>query len=206
MKKLSLFLALAMLLTFSGVYAVWTFALSTDIMDINTTSVIDMTNATSTGTYGTYEFDNQLVMTIDPKDGTTHTTALYITGSLTIKFTPNTYAPAEIKDYGVESFFSHDLTNTDWKYNNTAIMTIDTDTHTIAPTNSTSESKWVKQSDGTFTYTISAEEVAAHIDLTEFVLDTKVKYDAYDTALGQGQIRFHISDGNTSSGTESTNN
>ena len=122
MKKLSLLLARAMLLTVSGVYAVWTFTQSTDIMDINTTSIIDMTNATSIGTYGTYEFTNDLTMVVDPKEGTTHTTALYITGSLTVKFTPNDYAPANIRNYGAQSYFSHDLTNPDWNYLGTPIM------------------------------------------------------------------------------------
>ncbi len=195
-----------MILTISGVYAVWTFTQSTDIMDINTTSVIDMTNATSIGTYGTYEFDNKLVLTIDPKEGTTHTTGLYITGTLTIKFSPNTYAPAEIRNYGAESYFSHDLTNENWEYNGTPIMTIDTEKHTISPANSAGENKWVKQDDGSFLYTINAEEIASHIQLSEVVLETKTEYDAYDAVLGQGQIRFHISDGNVSSGSTPSNN
>ena len=205
MKKLSLLLALAMILTISGVYAVWTFTQSTDIMDINTASTLDMTTATSIGTYGTYEFENQLVMTIDPKEGTTHTTALYITGTLTIKFTPNAYAPAEIKENGVESFFTHDLTNNNWTYDGTHIMTIDADQHTIAPVNGASATKWTKNGDGTFSYTFTAEEIAAHIHLAEIVLDTKAEYDAYDAVLGNGQIRFHISDGNTSSGSQPAN-
>ena len=205
MKKLSLLLVLAMILTVSGVYAVWTFTQSTDIMDINTTSVINMTNATSIGTYGTYEFDNQLSMTIDPKENTTHTTALYVTGTLTIKFTPNAYAPTEIRDNGVNSYFSHDLTNADWKYNGTDIMDIENEVHTIAPANSSAELKWTKQSDGSFTITFSAEDIAEHITLAEIVLDTKAKYDAYDAVLGQGQIRFHISDGNTGSGSTPVN-
>lgn len=206
MKKLSLLLALAMILTTSGVYAVWTFTQSTDIMDINTTSVIDMTNATTIGTYGTYEFDNNLVMTIDPKENTTHTTALYITGTLTIKFTPNTFAPVDIREYGVESFFTHELTNNAWKYGETYIMTIDSEQHVIAPSNSSSAIKWTKNSDGSFSYTFTADEIASHIQLAEIILDTKAEYDEYDNVLSQGQIRFHISDGNTSSGSESTNN
>lgn len=200
MKKLSLFLALAMLLTVTGVYAVWTFTQSTDIMDINTTSVIDMTNATSIGTYGTYEFDNQLVMTIDPKEGTTHTTALYITGTITVKFIPNTYAPEDVRNYGVESYFSHSLTNTNWTYLGTSIMIIDDDVHTIGTTNSDAALKWTKLADGSFEVVFTAEEIAAHIDLYEFVLDTKDEYDDYDEVLAQGQIRFHISDGQSSSG------
>ena len=207
MKKLSLFLALAMILTISGVYAVWTFTQSTDIMDINTTSAIDMTNATSIGTYGTYEFDNQLVMTIDPKEGTTHTTSLIVEGTLTIKFTPNAYAPEDIRNYGVKSFFTHDLTNTAWTYKGTTIMTADSDKHTIAPSNdSAAAMKWTKNDDGTFIYTFSAADIAAHLHLAEIKLESKAEYDAYDTVLGQGQIRFHISDGNTSSGSTPASN
>ncbi len=195
MKKLSLFLALAMLLTVGGVYAVWTYTQSTDVMDITTSSVIDMTAATSIGTYGQYDFDNKLVMTVDPKEGTTHTTSLILEGTITITFTPNTFAPTEVKENGITSYFSHDLAVAPWQYDGKDIITLDNDAHTIGTVNSNEERKWTKNADGTFTYVIQAEDLAEHMILTEFVLDTKTEYDAYDDALAAGQIRFHISDG-----------
>lgn len=205
-KKLSLFLALAMLLTIGGVYAVWTFTQSTDIMDINTSSLMDMGEATSIGTYGTYSFDNQLSMVIDPAEGTNHTTALYVTGTLTITFKPNTYAPANIVKNGVTSYFSHErVSESEPQYNGTTILTVDTNRHTIGTTDSSEEIKWTKNDDGTFSVKFTAEEIAAHIDLAEIVLESKTEYDAYDRVLSKVQIKFHISDGNTSSGTEATN-
>lgn len=205
MKKLSLFLALAMILTISGVYAVWTFAESTDIMDINTSSLMDMGEATTIGTYGTYKFTNNLKMVIDPKVGTNHTTALYVTGSITITFTPNVYAPADIVANGVESYFSHEaVSESTPTYLGTTILTVDNNRHTIHTTNSTEEGlKWTKdESTGVFSITFSAEDIAEHIHLAEIDLESKTEYDNYDAVLSKVQIKFHISDGNTGSGSE----
>lgn len=46
---------------------------------------------------------------------------------------------------------------------------------------------------------MTAEELASILTLTEFVLDTKADYDAYDLVLTNGQITLTISDGKTSS-------
>ena len=197
MKKLSLFLALAMLLTVSGVYAVWTYTVSNDILDATSSSAITLTAPASTGTTnGTYTITNTLDLYVDPKAGTTHVTALYGTGSLVITFTPDEFAPDDIKNNGVVSYFKHELTNNNWTYDDEKIMDIDTDEHTIALANDeNATNKWVRQNDGTFTFTLTAEQIIEHIDLTEFLLDTLDKYHEYDAALEQGQIRFSISDG-----------
>lgn len=188
MKKLSLLVALALLITVSGVYATWTYTQTTDVADESVHMALNLTNVTYEGSYGTYEIDKSgLTMVIDPKEGTTHTTALKITGNLVIKFTPATYAPVEVKNDGVESTFRFSLTNDNWVYNGTNIVTLKhTGTHNIT---------WTKQTDGSFTYTMDAAALAGHISLTEFTLDTKAEYDAYNTALGTGQISVTVSDG-----------
>ncbi len=192
MKKLSLLIVLCMLLTIGGVYATWTYTQSTDIADESVNMSLNLTNVTFVGTYGTYEIDQSGVsMTIDPKAGTTHTTSLNITGDLVIKFTPNAFAPEEVKTGAVASTYAFSLANTNWQYNGQNIVTLNhAGTHDIA---------WVSEADGTFTYTLSASDLAAHINLTEFVLDTKVDYDNYNAVLGQGSIVLTVSDGVTSS-------
>ncbi|MBQ8345422.1 MAG: hypothetical protein IJY42_04050 [Clostridia bacterium] len=187
MKKFSLLIALALLLTTSGVYAAWVYSQSNDVADITGAKAITMTEATFTGTYGTYAVDTTgLTMQVDPKDGTAHTTALKITGDLKITFTPNTYAPTDVKENGVASTFTFSLSNSSWQYAGQDVMTIDTATHNIT---------WTKGSDGVFTYTISAADLGNYITLTEFVLDTKADYDAYDAILTNGQIVVSVSDG-----------
>lgn len=190
MRKLSLLIALALIVSIGGVYATWTYTQSTDVADESVNMSLNLTNVTFVGTYGTYEIDQSgLSMTIDPKAGTTHTTALYINGSLVIKFTPNTYAPIEVKEGAVDSTYTFSLANTNWKYDNKDIVTL---THT-----GDHDITWEKQADGTFTLTLTADELANHISLTEFTLDTKADYDAYNTVLGQGSIVVTVSDGVT---------
>lgn len=190
MKKLSILIALCLCITIGGVYATWVYSQSDDVADITGAKAITMTEATFEGTYGTYKVDvSGLTMQVDPKDGTAHTTALKIDGSLVIKFLPATYAPEAVKTSAVPSTFAFSLSNADWKYNDgqsKSIMTVDTAKHDIV---------WTPESDGTFSYTISAEALATYITLTEFTLDTKADYDAYDAILTNGQIVITISDG-----------
>lgn len=187
MRRISLLITLVLCLTIGGVYATWVYSQSDDVADITGAKAITMTEATFTGTYGTYSVDtSKLTMQVDPKEGTAHTTSLVITGDLVITFTPNTYAPNEVKNNGVASTFAFSLSNSAWNYDNKAIMKVDTNKHDIT---------WVKGDNGTFTYTISAETLKTYITLTEFSLDTKADYDAYDRVLTNGQIVVTISDG-----------
>lgn len=191
MKKLSILIALILCVTVGGVYATWVYSQSDDVADITGAKAITMTEATFTGTYGTYHVDtSELSMVVDPKEGTTHTTALKITGNLVIGFTPNTYAPEEVKTNGVASTFAFSLSNADWKYDGQNILTVDLNKHNIA---------WTPDGNGAFTYTISAADLADYIELTEFTLDTKADYDAYDAVLTNGQIVVSISDGKNAS-------
>lgn len=190
MKKISLIMLLCLCITIGGVYATWVYSQSDDVADITGAKAITMTEATFTGTYGTYSVDSSAVeMVVDPKEGTTHTTALKIEGDVVIKFTPNTYAPAEVKANGVPSTFAFSLSKNPWNYADTAIMIVDTEKHNIT---------WTPAGNY-FTYTITADDLYDYITLTEFTLDTKAEYDAYDAVLTEGQIVLTVSDGKNSS-------
>ena len=193
MKKVSLLIALALIVTIGGVYATWTYTQNTDVADEPLNLAMNLTGVAYSGSYGVYRIEksSDFTMLIDPAEGTVHDTALTITGSLTVHFTPATFAPEDIKENGVDSTFQFTLSNSDWKYENQAVVTLQhTGTHDIT---------WVKQSDGTFTYTLDAEALAEHIKLTTFTLDTKADYDAFSAVLANGQITFTVSDGVTSS-------
>ena len=93
MKKLSLLIAMILCVTIGGVYATWTYTQNTDVADEAVNVNMNLTDVAYSGSYGTYKVDTTgLSLTIDPKTGTTHTTALYATGSIVITFTPNSVA------------------------------------------------------------------------------------------------------------------
>lgn len=192
MKKLSLLIALCMLLTIGGVYATWTYTQNTDVADEAVNMNLNLADVAYSGSYGTYRIDTSgLSMVIDPKAGTSHTTALYMTGNIVITFTPNSVAPVEVKENGVDSTYVFSISGSNWKYEDQDVVTVThTETHDII---------WDRNNDGTFSYTISAADLEDHISLTAFDLDTKAKYDAYNSVLGRGAIVITVSDGVISS-------
>ena len=189
MKRLSVLIAMILCVTIGGVYATWTYTQNTDVADEQIHMTMNLTDVAYSGSYGTYKIDTSaLKMNIDPKVGTTHTTALYITGQIVITFTPNSVAPETVKENGVESTFQLTLTNDNWLYDGQKIITL---AH-----NNAEEITWGEPDEmGVFSFVITADELTEHITLTEFNLDTKAKYDAFNTALGQGQITITVSDG-----------
>lgn len=192
MKKLTLLIAMILCVTIGGVYATWTYTQNTDVADEKVNMTMNLTDVAFSGSYGTYKVDTSNVkLEIDPKEGTTHVTALYVTGDIVITFTPNSVAPDSIKKNGVESWYQFGLTNTNWTYDGQPIVTLEHQ--------SLEEITWNDDDkDGVFTFIISSSELSSHIHLTEFLLDTKAKYDEYNTALGNGQITINVTDGYTS--------
>lgn len=200
MKKLSVLIALLLCVTIGGVYATWTYTQTTDVADEAINMAMNLTSVAYSDGYGVYEIDQSgLTLTIDPKEGTTHTTSLVISGQLVVTFKPATYAPGDVKENAVPTEYTISLSNNSWTYDDDetdeeapkAILTLN---HTGAH-----DVEWVKQADGSFTFVLNADELAEHLSLTEFDLDTKAKYDSYNKALANGQIIFAVTDGNTSS-------
>jgi len=179
-----------MLLTIGGVYATWTYTQNTDVADEAVNMNMNLTDVAYSGSYGTYKVDvTGLTLSIDPKANTTHTTALYIEGNIVVTFTPNSVAPANVKENGVTSTYAFSLANSTWQYEGKDIVTVNhAEKHNVI---------WQDNGDGTFSFTISATDLEDHISLTEFDLDTKAKYDAYNTVLGKGSIVITVSDGVT---------
>ena len=102
---------------------------------------------------------------------------------------PNSVAPAEVKEHGIATTYAFSLANPNWKYETKDIVTLN---H-----NGKHDIVWTNNGDGTFSFTISAAQFMEHVSLTEFDLDTKVKYDAYNSVLGKGSIVITVSDGVT---------
>ena len=188
MRKFSLLIALALLITVGGVYAAWVFSESNDVADISGSRSITMTEATFEGAYVTYTINTDgLKMVIDPKTAGSHTTALYVTGEVVITFTASTYAPAEVKSGGVDTKWYLEKDTASWTYNSTSIISV---------SDTKQDVEWTG-SNGTFTCTISADTIAGLLNLTEIVLDDKEAYDAYQKQLGA--IDIHVTDGKSAS-------
>ena len=193
MRKLSFLIALCTLLTVGGVYATWTYTQNTDVADESIGMSMNLTGVAYSGSYGTFNIDtSSLKLTIDPKPGTTHITSLLAEGEIVITFTPNSVAPENVKENGVDATFAFSLSNSNWQYDDgEGARNIVTLAH-----DGTEDIDWgTPDSNGVFTYTISAAEFLNHIQLGEFLLDTKAEYDAFSIALQQGQIVITVSDG-----------
>ena len=198
MKKLSILIVLMLMTTVGGVYATWTYTNNNvDVADEAVNMSMNLTGVAFADSYGTFEIDqSNLSLLIDPKQGTTHTTALAITGDLKVIFTPAPHAPGEIKDHGlVDCTYSFALSNNAWTFDDgTGAENIVTLGHGSDP----HDIDWgAPAQDGTFTFTLTANELKAHILLTEFELDTKTDYDNFSSALGNGTVIFSVSDGIT---------
>ena len=200
MRKLSLLIALCTLLTIGGVYATWTYtdeviAPGTEIYSLNLDTIAE------SGHDGTFAITgNNLSFTINPAEDTTHVTALYIEGTITITFTPNEFTNDDIKKYGPNAEFFFNLSNANWTYVERdgaeakpvveLIKATPNATHKILPTNSVEEgAKWSKDNNtGIFSYTISTDMLEEHVQLTPFLLDTRTDYYNYQAALSNGTV------------------
>ena len=206
MRKLSLLIALCMLLTIGGVYAAWTYTNETIPTQIAEYDLF-LTEDQTVGNYGVFEVKTSadFAMTIDPDPNVAdnnHPTMLIIAGDITIYFTPDENAPQNIVKNGPATEFFFELTNNNWKFNDgdgeEDIVTLVKDspnaTHSINPTG-TGEHTWTyDEATGKFYYVISNDEVVKHIQLTDFVLDTRSDYLAFKSALSNGRIKLTVQD------------
>ena len=198
MRKLSIIIALALLISIGGVYATWTYTdlSKVDVADESVNLNMNLTNVTFGDTYGTFEIVyNNLSLYIDPKVGTDHKTALYGTGEIQVKFTPSGHAPSHIKSEGLDgATYQFSLRDPSVSFNDGSgskpILSVNpghADTHTI--------SDWGEPVNGVFTFSIQAEDIIEHFILPEFDLDTKADYDAFNSTLPDVDIIFAVSDG-----------
>lgn len=195
-KRLSLLIAICICVTVGGVYATWIYTQQNDVADQHQHLSVALTESTFDGNYGTYHLDyTGLTISIDQKEVGDHTAVLKITGQITVTFTPGMNAPETVKEHGIATTvaFGTSIEQETWKYGETQIFTVDTTEKDV---------DWTAQADGTFTYVITAEEVAEIIQLGDITLDTQAKYNAFNTELAKGKIGITVSDGITSTVSE----
>ncbi len=207
MKKLSLLIALCMLLTIGGVYATWSYVGSTDIIDAFAESKVTITDAVIEGTNGIYKIDSNLVLTVDQANDDHEAELVFGSNNdqpvyLTVTFTPSVNAPQAIKENAVESELYFGVT-TPMQYKmdaegNYAADGTPVDIFSFANSGNgilDNTFEWTKNDDGTFTYSLNVEQLKEQISLSQtFVLDIKAEHDAFRDAL-VGNIVARVTDG-----------
>ncbi len=207
MKKLSLLIALCMLLTIGGVYATWSYVGSTDIVDAFAESKVTISDAVIEGTYGIYKIDSNLVLTVDQANDNHEAELVFGSNNdqpvyLTVTFTPSVNAPKAIKENAVKSELYFGVT-TPMQYSidnagNYSAEGTPVDIFKFKnPGNEILDNTfvWTKNDDGTFTYTLSVDALKEQISLSQtFVLDIRAEHDAFRTAL-KGNIVARVTDG-----------
>lgn len=190
MKKLSLLIALCMLLTISGVYATWIY--SGNLIDTQTEPFVSkMGGLDHTGNSGSYSFTaNSLDFAVEPDSQDTKiTTIVWGTGSMTLVFTPK----GDINDAMLAKALTATLTVE--QASSTLGEYDDTDVYTIAENfkvSLTSEN-WTSHNDGEYyTYTITAATIKDAISIGQFHLPTEDEYVAFKAVIQDVKFRVRV--------------
>lgn len=197
-KRLSVLVALILCVTVGGVYAVWNYA-GTDVSDITSLQSAVLTEAVISDSIGTYTVkSNTLALEID--NAGEFVAELDIKGELVLSFKVNANAPLDAENYGINTYLSFSRPTDSGKYEGKDIFTCpsgDAYRITISPENTSDAIKWTKVADGEFECTITAQNIIDKnlIQLGNFVLDSKAKYNAFNEVLTG--VNLHISDGIT---------
>ena len=181
MKKLSILIALILCVTVGGVYATWNYAQGTvgntqEYPDGNTTALAGKVETTDKGTI-TID-DSNLQILIDDMDNNLEG-ELYISGSISVTFTPNQGADADVVANGVALQFALSATE-NFNYNGNPIFVLNTDAQTMGLVNGTA--------------TISADTLKNLISLNTLRLPTVADYDAFRAALHSGSLIITVSE------------
>lgn len=207
MKKLSLLVALALLITVGGVYATWSYSGTNDIGDAYGEAKVEMAGFELTGANGTYKVESNLILTVDQANED-HEAELEFSSNnsapifLTVTFTPAANAPQTIKDNAVPSELYFGVTTPmQYKMDGDGNYSAEGTAKDIFKFTNASDGifspnvTWTKKADGSFTYTLDEIALKNQISLSQtFVLDIKAEYDAFHAALA-GNVVARITDG-----------
>jgi hypothetical protein len=211
MKKLSVLIALMLVLTVGGVYATWSYAGTDDIADARAEAKVTIADVELKGANGTYAVTSNLVLSVDQANEDHEAELVFDSNNgqaiyLKVTFTPSANAPQDIKDNGIDSALHFGVTtpmqykmDAEGNYSETGTAK---DIFTLSPAENhggafTKNINWTAEDDGTFTYTMNEAALRDAIKLSQtFVLDTKTEYDKFAAAMA-GNIVAHVTDGKT---------
>ncbi len=180
MKKISILIVLAMVLTIGGVYATWNYAQG-NVDSVELSPVVTLTDKVVDTAKGEIAVDmSGLTISIDDTNND-YDAELVMDGAINVTFTADNLAPAEVKANGIKLQYTLTVT-TPWEFGGVQVFTVDADP--IA----------MNGGAATFTATITADELMDAITLGDISLPTVDDYDAFAQVLKQGSITITVSE------------
>ena len=209
MKKLSLLIALCMLLSIGGVYATWVYTDATmepahHHLALNMASVTSNVNKGSIVVLAAAEGASTLKITLDDLDERDHVAEAVINGHIDIIFLPNASVSQDVAERGVELQIEV-MQKTPVQYSGKNVfviedhvpMSIGTGTP-ITSTNATTIFPGVDLSSyiGGFYYRVTAEDLGLSdlISVNDIILESRTEYDEMVAALTTGAIGLEVSE------------
>lgn len=180
MKKLSLIVAMAVILTIGGVFATWTYN-DGAVQSVNPTIGVAIEAAEQTGAAATLTADVSgvsLNVTNEGNFGTKFDTAN--TGTVVITLAPNSLASDNIKQNGMALKIT--ITENFADVLSTDIITISNPVINVATTD-------LQESGSNFTYTFN---LLTHLTMANINIDTYAKYEDLKESLDDGKITITV--------------
>ena len=186
MKKLSILIALCMLVSVGGVYAAWVYADGAVVDRSNDHTAIGITGSTNTSEKGVFALTNSIEILIDdekfvnPSTGTAYKAIFTGTGEFTVSFTPSAGAPENVVNDGIKMQLELSLTGVD-----ASVLKLGT---TEVVLNGGSATK---------TAVISAQDIINCLVLNggaDLILDTYAEYEAFKAQLGTPKLNITVSE------------
>ncbi len=215
MKKIGLWMAALTAVTVGGVYATFNYSDTNDMKSADSRTSITIAGSSVDGAAGAFSIEaRNLLITIDsaktvlgdefdPATTNAHKAMLDVSGSIVVKFTPTAgLQETDILNNGLHakvSFTSSWGSIADWTYTwdnqniqiFSALNANEIEIHQVDETSQ--ENRWTREDDGTFTYTITAEQLfgASNFNpllvMNDIVLETYEEYEAFHaTFSGKG--------------------
>ena len=202
MKKVGLLMTLASLIAVGGVYATWSYG-QDKAASANDELAVVMTAATVDGRKGKFTVSTT-TLKFEVGNKGDYVPELRANGELVVTFTPNPGADTAVIESGIDINWGVEFSGDgeqNWKYDANFDGTVDEDDKMIFNLNSSltkvEKTKAQKDGAGNFVFTIPAAEIVSKFPLnidSGFVLDTKAKYDSFNSYLDDYKIELHISE------------
>lgn len=195
MKKLSLLVALALIVTVGGVYATWNYAQGAAGQG-KANLVPKLAASAQTNSKGAIQIDTTgLSILIDDIGAQDHVAELVMTGSVKVTFAPASGADSDVvaqgipMQYQLSILYNQGQNEGTWVYDDNCgvgekpIMTVVT------------TAQQVNSGNPTLSFEIPAVDLLALIDLGHsFKLDEFTDYENFNSVLGRAQIQLTVSE------------
>ena len=183
MKKLSLLVALALIVTIGGVYAAWNYAQGATA-SVEITREINMAQVNTDSNKGSIAATPTDVAFLVDNGGDYHT-VLTGSGKFDITFTPSVGADSTTATSGIKMIATITIrSTTNAKYEGTTPLTVNEGQNVIDLT----------PSGASKTATLTVAQILTAIELCDVVLDTKAENDAFHNVLKDYTIVITISE------------